>query len=241
MSKRDYIGNMKSSGVENKNPGFYIERLFKITEDLNRTSSIDELIVVRDKYLVWYAEMREFFDKSEEYLSIAIYLPDKVQQSFFEEGGVGFLWGDERSQLVTSQIKEEIKNKTDILGKITPYTQWNKIIQKSGDTFNYLGKPISIGKNTVYYHLLDILFSLSDQDGFLSYSKIISEMKKRLRKGLLQDSIQEILKKTISNARDNLFSYSKINEERFLNKTPNGKEIIEVVRKKGLKINNEEV
>lgn len=218
----------------------YTNRLMKVYGDLNEVNSLDKLIDVRIKYLIWLEEVRVFLNKNDLYKSHSINLEDRVKKSFFE-GGVGFAWEDDRSQLVLNEIREEVIDKIHILEKITPISQWDKIIQKKGDTFYYLSKPISVGRKTIYYHLLDVLLTLSDQDGFLSYQKIIFEINVRRKDGLIEDSKKEINKKTISNARDYLFQYSKLNGNQFKNLTPSGKKIIETVRGKGLKINNETI
>lgn len=234
---------MKSSGKKKiGNLDLFIKRLFKLEKEAYDVNSLSKLLKLKSKYLILDEEINIFFRDNHNYNNLSISLCREVMHKFVKLELGGYMeWGDGKSQKILNLIKKEIKEKIEVLEKLTPIDQQNKIIQKKMGNFYYLGKPISVGEKTIYYNLLDILLSLSDQDGFLSYKKITSEMKKRLKNGLLNTDVKEINLKSISNAKEYLFQYSKVNEEAFKNKTPNGKEIIQVVRGSGLKINNEDI
>ena len=107
-----------------------------------------------------------------------------------------------------------------------------------GDFF-YDGKHIEMNKDSIYYQLLDILFSHTDQQGFVSYEDIEKYL---VQYSNPETTTSEERNKRISNALSNqLFRFAKINGKPLQNKTLNGKELVEVIRGKGLKLNNQPI
>lgn len=116
----------------------------------------------------------------------------------------------------------------------------NLLISKDtrGDYF-YDGKKIDVQKDTIYYKAFDILFTNSDQEGFLSYADIEKEL---IEKGVPSTHSDPSRNKRINNAlineQEGFFRYAKVNGQQFKNLTLNAQKLIEVVRGKGLRLNN---
>lgn len=106
----------------------------------------------------------------------------------------------------------------------------------TGDYF-YKNKIIAMDKNNIYYKIFDILYLHNNGDGFLSYE----EIEKHLRKRNEPTKNKEVRDKRIKNAKNNLFRFAKIGSERLKNEIPNGKKLIEIIRGRGLKLNNQEI
>jgi len=105
---------------------------------------------------------------------------------------------------------------------------------------NYLynGQLIKMPQNTLYYNIFDILYSKRDQGGFISFENITEELIKRKK-------WKETNKKRNSDIINNIhlkdqgfFRYAKINSNKIKNEIIGGRELIEVVRGKGIKLNN---
>ncbi len=111
-----------------------------------------------------------------------------------------------------------------------------KLLHKDGGDYFYDGKKINMSANTIYYRVLDALYSNSGQDGFLSYKEIDNFL---IAKGEEEVESDEERNKRIQNAVSNqLFRFAKIGKKSFENKTLNGGKLIDIVRGDGLKINN---
>lgn len=132
------------------------------------------------------------------------------------------------------------KNKLGAETKAEPKEE--RLIYKdgSGDYF-YNGQGIKIGQDTNHYIVLDIMFNRSDQDGFLSYENIEDELVKR---GLKETENTEARNKRINNAANKhqgLFRFAKVNGKALKNRTPDGHELIKIIRGKGLKLSNPQI
>lgn len=106
-----------------------------------------------------------------------------------------------------------------------------------GDFF-YDGKRIEMDKAAIYYEVFDALYSRCDQSGFASYEDI---EKCLVACGRLDAKDTAEQNKRINNAinkHQGLFRYAKVNGKPLKNKTPDGKELVAIVRGKGLKLNN---
>ncbi|MHA1657520.1 MAG: hypothetical protein ACTSUT_00135 [Promethearchaeota archaeon] len=123
---------------------------------------------------------------------------------------------------------EKIKNETK-----------NYLLSKNnnGDYF-YKDTRIKISSQTVYYKVFDSLYSERNQEGFLSYEDIENLLIERLVPELKNKQERN---KRINNAistHQGFFRYAKVNSKKLKNKIPDGKKLIEIVRGKGLKLNN---
>ncbi len=107
-----------------------------------------------------------------------------------------------------------------------------------GDYF-YDGKRIEMSKETIYYNVFDVLYSECDQDGFLSYVDIETQLVKR---GFAESRDEAARKKRINNAllnkQEGLFKFSKVNGKRLQNKTLDGQVLIRAIRGRGIQFNN---
>ena len=116
----------------------------------------------------------------------------------------------------------------------------NRLIEKHQDDgdYSYNGQRIIITKGTVYYDVFDILILHAGQEGFLSYKEIDDELVKRKRPRIEDAGKRD---KRIQNAISNkqgFFRHAKIGSRAMKNETPDGRQLVEVVRGKGLKLNN---
>ena len=107
------------------------------------------------------------------------------------------------------------------------------VIEKNPDG-NYLiiGKLIEMPKESLYYKIFDIIYTYSDPTGYISYEDIAKKM------GTDED---ENRKKQILNAISNkqgFFRYAKINGKKILNDNTRGLRLIEIIKGKGIMINN---
>ena len=107
-----------------------------------------------------------------------------------------------------------------------------------GDYF-YDGKRIIVNRKRLYYDVFDILFLHSDQDGFLSYKEIDDYLIKQNRP-LLDDEGKrnKRIQNAISNKGQGFFKYAKIGNRVMKNKTPDDRQLVELIRGEGLKLNN---
>ncbi len=104
--------------------------------------------------------------------------------------------------------------------------------------FSYNGKRIEMDKAAIYYEVFDALYSRCDQGGFASYEDIEKHL---VVCGRPEMDVTGKRDKRIQNAlneHQGLFRYAKINDNPLKNKTLDGKELVEIVRGKGLKLNN---
>jgi len=110
---------------------------------------------------------------------------------------------------------------------------------KNGDYF-YNGRRIEMSHETLYCQLFDILFLRCDQSGFISYEEIERELVKReYPESQTTYSRNKRINNAIFNKQQGLFRFAKVNSKRLQNKTPDGRTLIELVRGKGLKLNNQ--
>ncbi|OGI28439.1 MAG: hypothetical protein A2420_00795 [Candidatus Moranbacteria bacterium RIFOXYC1_FULL_44_13] len=108
----------------------------------------------------------------------------------------------------------------------------------NGDYY-FNGNLIEANKKADYFAAFDILFTQHDANYFLSYEDIEEEF---VRRGLERAGSTEKTIVRISNALHNksqgFFRLAKVNGKRIKNEAPDGKEIVSIVRGKGLELNN---
>jgi hypothetical protein len=136
-------------------------------------------------------------------------------------------------------------NKEDAVKAEAPRGKSQKLVPRlitknadDGDYF-YKDKRIIVNRKTLYYDVFDILFLYSDQDGFLSYKEIDDYLIK-LKHPRLDDGgkLNKRIQNSISNEDQGFFGHAKIRKCVMKNETPDGQQLVEVVRGKGLKLNN---
>jgi len=117
----------------------------------------------------------------------------------------------------------------------------NHLIRKDDDGyFYYKNQLIEMDGQNVYYKILDILYTFSDKTGFMSYEQIDNKLVKMTGE---EKEDQELGRKRIKNAiseTQGLFRYAKIDNKPLENKSIAGKKLIEIIKGKGLKLNNPE-
>ena len=137
-----------------------------------------------------------------------------------------------------AQIQKGIPNE-NITDATDKHVENKRLLSRDahGDFF-YDGKKISMDRNTIYCRMLNALYSGADQDGFSSYEDI--------EKRLVDSGEEEIFdegkrNKRITNAvskTQGLFRFAKISGNSFENELPNGGKLIDIVKGKGLRLNN---
>lgn len=114
-----------------------------------------------------------------------------------------------------------------------------RLITKDGrGDFFYDGRIITMPKDTIYYQVFDATYSRANQDGLALYEDIEEYLVKCGRSSVNDEDKRN---KRIINAvypGQGLFRYAKVNGKCLKNKTPGGKKLIEIIRGKGLKLNN---
>lgn len=114
-----------------------------------------------------------------------------------------------------------------------------RLIEKDGrGDFFYDGKRISISKDTIYYKVFDAIYSNADQDGFTSYETVEKYL---VLCGCSSKESSGKRDKRVNNAiskKQGLFRYAKVQGKLLKNWTLDGKKLIEVLRGKGLILNN---
>lgn len=112
----------------------------------------------------------------------------------------------------------------------------------AGDYF-YDGKKIAMNRASLHYQVFNILYSHSDQDGFLSYEDIEKHLVKDYN--CLESGDEDTRNKRINNATLNkqqgLFRVAKVNGHRLTNTIPDKRKLIEPIRGQGLKLNNPKI
>ncbi|MEK7643062.1 MAG: hypothetical protein AAB372_01260 [Patescibacteria group bacterium] len=200
---------------------------------------MDTLLDCKQEYLRVLGDIWKFFkEQGLASRANALWL-DKVLEHT-KEGGAGDD-GSERALTLRTALREEIKNKIFILDTFVPVFEAT-ILQKndSGD-FLLEDKLISIRHNTAYYHLLEVLFTFANAEGFLSYDDLKEKLQERKEKGLFGKGKKATkdYKKTIENACEALFRYAKIEGEPLKNETPSKRKLIDTRHGEGLVLNNE--
>lgn len=114
-----------------------------------------------------------------------------------------------------------------------------RLIERDGKgDYSYNGTRIEMGKETIYYQVFDALFSHADQQGFTSYERIENHLVECGREPIDEDGKRD---KRILNALSDgqgLFRYAVVNGTPLKNRTLDGKLLIDIVRGKGLRLNN---
>lgn len=140
-----------------------------------------------------------------------------------------------------SAIKEYRQQTKEFLEKPTAKNQEVRRLihkDKSGD-FYYKDKKIVIPTGTLYYDIFDLLLTQSDQNGFLSYKQIEEMLNDRGHAPTGDEEKRNArIQNAITNENQGLFRNAKVGNTKLTNKVPIGGSLIEVVRGKGLKINN---
>ncbi len=124
--------------------------------------------------------------------------------------------------------------------KAYPTGKQNLYIIEVDHKRNYLykGQLIKMPQNTLYYNIFDILYSGGDQDGFISYENITKELIKRKKWKETDKKRNSDINNNIHIKDQGFFKYARINGNRINNKIDDGRELIEIVRGKGVKLNN---
>ena len=114
-----------------------------------------------------------------------------------------------------------------------------KLLQKDGrGGYLYDGKKIIMSEATIYFKVLDALYSNSNQDGFSSYEGIESYLIKSGEKESENEKQRNTRIKNAISEQQGLFRFAKVGGDRLKNKTLDGGVLIEILRGKGLKLNN---
>jgi hypothetical protein len=100
-------------------------------------------------------------------------------------------------------------------------------------SFFYHGELITLRLTNIAYDLLDILYSHFPTGGFLTYKEIEDELRRRGKGNGSSKSIQNAL-----GDGQGFFGIAKVGRAVILRRNPDGKELIEIVRGKGLQFNN---
>ncbi len=133
---------------------------------------------------------------------------------------------------------DEVKTETKSLPKETEIRRNLITRDKNGDYF-YSGRRIEMSHENLYYQLFNILFIRCDQSGFISYEDIERELaKKEYPESQNTYSRNKRINNAVFNTQQGLFRFAKVNGKRLQNKIPDGRALIELVRGKGLKLNN---
>jgi len=107
----------------------------------------------------------------------------------------------------------------------------NLIIKKMDGEFYYKNKLVRFtDKETIYYLIFECLYENSNPDGFCSYETIDKYLKKH-GKDKYDDNRQRTDR--IKNGITNLFRFSHLSQ-----KTPDGKELIKIIRGNGVILHN---
>lgn len=150
-------------------------------------------------------------------------------------------------QAVFDDIEKAIKSyrvlvdKADIILKnnAEESTSVRLIAKDKLGNFLYNEKPILMGKDTLHYQIFNALFSHADQNGFLSYEGIAKYIDNKKKEDWNDDAKRN---KRIQDAVSNqLFRSAKVNEKDFKNVVLDGTLLVEVIRGKGLKLNNPQI
>jgi len=204
--------------------------LFQINKLVNGgIGSVESLMEVKTKYLEWLFSVQELAE-DQKIENIASALKRDYVVDHMVSGGVGVEFGDQRSMDLLRALKEETKNRIVILDNMAQYFN-NRILEKRGGVFNLHGKALDINPATDSYHLLNILFSQENNE-VVPYEDLITSFK-------LLPGNRKATRRTLANARDNLFRSTK-GSEKILNLTPSGKKLIETRRSIGFLLNNNE-
>jgi len=107
------------------------------------------------------------------------------------------------------------------------------------DYFYYNNQLIEMDKQNLYYKILYILYTFSDETGFMPYEQIDWELIKMGEEKNNQGDYKRI-KNAISETQG-LFRYAKINGKPLENKSVAGKKLIEIIKGRGIKLNNPKI
>lgn len=110
----------------------------------------------------------------------------------------------------------------------------NFIVKKGNDYF-FKESLIYFGENTQYKDLFDIIYSNCLQENFISYEDI---NKKLIEKGWKNISQKKVNKRIQNAIKNGIFKFAKLENKKLKNSLSNGKKILEIIRGKGIKLNN---
>lgn len=223
----------------------YRAMLLNLSRSLSKISSIEDLMDARKEYLDCTFDLKEFFEKENmDQRATSLFLNDEVVNHHMK-GGAGISLADERAQSLISVLEKEIPRKIERLDQLYEIFDVHHVIEKRDSVFFYIGEQIILEENSHPWHLLDILYTCGDDEGFVSYTNIFKELARRRKDGLLtlRDKITENI---LKNARRELFTRERLRRSSgsLPNKTPSGVKLIHGTRKRnrrGLKLNNERI
>jgi len=207
--------------------GIYLQKWLDILgEDITEETIIDERALLINALC-----RREVIDFEEELSSAIRFIKTSKFNKFCKEI-------ESKYNAIPKDYKIKITAKMPLRDE-----KGNNLITRDryGD-YHFNEKKVVMNKETTYYQIFDILFLEGEQNGFLSYEEIEKALTKR---GYPESKTDESRNKRINNAifnkQQGLFRFAKINSKRLENKLPNGQQLIELIRGKGLKINNPRV
>jgi hypothetical protein len=114
-------------------------------------------------------------------------------------------------------------------------------LYKDRDGYFYRNNQlIEMDKQNIYYKILNILYTFSDETGFMPYEQIDSELIKTGEERNKTQNDYKRIKNAISETQG-LFRYAKINGKPLENKSVAGKKLIEIIKGRGIKLNNPKI
>lgn len=135
--------------------------------------------------------------------------------------------GEKQKEEIKKEIVEEIKGKKEIIKERKNLITRDKL---TGD-FYYKNKPINFeNKDTIYYLIFECLYEKGDLEGFCSYENINKYLEEH---GKEEYKDERQIRDRIKNGIMNLFRFSNLPP-----KAPDGKELIQKVRGKGIILYN---
>ncbi len=159
----------------------------------------------------------------------------------FRAGNNSFNGAPTNEQLANLMVSIKIVHNflLDELEKVEP--EKTLVTEKNGD-FYYNNFLINFGEGTQYKELFKIIYTecSNSKESFISYKKISLLLDKRTNtNGPIKKTDRQSSQKKIQNLiRNGIFRTGKLaNKSNLENITPSGKKLIEIIRGKGIKLN----
>ena len=228
---------MKDTGI-NSELIYLIER----GQKLHSYPYLSEDLLLSHDYDSWASEINKFFDKHKiSHLKSFLYTPS-LQKSYQSKpavlGGVLQVHID-RKERTPARVHDFITEKLSYLEKLQAelLSSSHYLLDKDADgNFIYQGKRIKMGHDTIYYKLLDFIFT----QWKINPNKMISdkEIRKHLEKSGYAASVKDPYmiiraRNAVGTQDQGLFKNARIPYD-----TPTGRPLIERTRESGYLLNN---
>ena len=219
--------------------------------------NVSEVTELRQKYLLWLQKIKRLANRPEfEKVSGYLYEGDGVVATL--DRPVGMIIYDPRKktsimragpftkvivETMIVELKDKLRFLRELSEKMSPglsFKHEHRLVMIDAITGDYLysGKPIVLSKGSLQADVFDIIFQHCDQRGYVSYKEIELALQEKGHRPLDEKNYRD---KRIQNAIRDFFHRARVGDSRIMNKLEDGRQLIALIRGKGVRLNNPSV